>query len=175
MTTVSRRWFAPILIAMLCVCLVGCTAGQILNDINKVVTDIEVVAPEIIALIPGPYGAIATQVVGWLADASAGMAAYSNCRDAVVATCVTKALANIVATAPGLNGLPVEIAQKVQAIVSIVESLLQNYGEKSSLVAQAVASGKTIHYSAVQYAQLGQLRQRALAQEVLLRAALAKK
>jgi hypothetical protein len=165
---VFKLFFTPILIAVLCISMVGCTATTVLNDINVALTDIEALTPVLIALLPGPYAAVAQQALAFAADASAAWAAVAACHSAggsagIVATCITAAIAHVVANVPQVGALGEGIAAEVAKIAGELSAYLQTFGEKSSLAAHAVANGQEIHFTDAQRLKLATLRARATA------------
>ena len=135
------RKSAPFLVAILCLALVGCTAAQIIADLNIAVQAAEIVVPLILPLITGnSANPSAVKVVAWLDDALKGLAAVSACQaagetQAQLALCVTQNLAGVVSSVPDLAGLPATIAGLVRNLAADVAKILSTYGTQPGLSA----------------------------------------
>ena len=128
-----------LLALMLCLCLVGCTSADILNDINLALNAAEALLPILLPLINGAAGgspvistARAAEIASWVNAGAASLSAYSKCKsaggtNADLGLCATKNFASIVANVPDMAGLPENIANNVEAMATNIQAILDQY------------------------------------------------
>ena len=179
----SRSGISKFLVVAVCLCLVACTATQILTDINLALNAAEAILPIVLPLLnqgPNPVVSTArvTQILNWVRAGLTGVGEVSACQaqggtSAVLAACVTSNLAGVVASVPDLAGLPANIANVVQSFASDLEKLLKQYGTQPG--AKASNDKTVIHFGAAQQKELSSFRARVDVAKLRIDAALEKK
>ena len=131
------RKLAVVIVIAVCLCMIGCTQSQIINDIDIALSAAQVAIP-IVAGAAGLPAAQMAEILTWVQAAVKALGSVSNRlavggSTGVVAAGITADLAGVVASVPDLQGVPASIASVVQALATDVQNVLATYGAKSSL------------------------------------------
>jgi hypothetical protein len=145
------RKLAVVAVIAVCLCMIGCTQSQIINDIDIALSAAQVAIP-IVAGAAGLPAAQMAQILTWIQAAVKALGSVSNRLSvggstAEVAAGITADLAGVVASVPDLQGVPSSIAATVQALATDVQNVLATYGAKSSLALRShCALGTRVHF-----------------------------
>lgn len=145
------RRLAVVIVIAVCLCMIGCTQSQIVNDIDIALSAAQVAIP-IVAGAAGFSADRTAEILTWIQAAVKALGSVSNRLSiggttAEVSAGITADLAGVVASVPDLEGLPSSIAIVVQALATDVQKVLATYGMKSSLTASARATlGVRVHF-----------------------------
>ncbi len=140
-----------VIVIAVCLCLIGCTQSQIINDINIALNAAQVAIPIVSGAAGLPAAQIA-EILTWIQVALKALGSVSNRLSAggttaEVSAGITADLAGVVASVPNLQGLPTSIATVVEALATDVQNVLATYGMKSSLAASShSALGARVHF-----------------------------
>jgi hypothetical protein len=168
-------WTRLLIVTAVCLCLIGCTQSQILNDIDIALNAAEVAIP-IVAGAAGLTSVQATQILTWIQAAVKALGSVSDRlsaggTSAEIAAGITADLSGVVASVPDLQGQPAAIASVVEALANDLENVLVTYGTKSSL---AAASHKAkVHFGRMNRNRIAGLKAKELSALVSVDAALA--
>ncbi len=132
----TRRLAVVIAIAV-CLCTIGCTQSQIINDIDIALSAAQVAIP-IVAGAAGLPAAQMAEILSWIRAAVNALGSVSNRLSiggstGAVSAGITADLAGVVASVPDMQGVPSSIATVVEALATDVQKVLATYGQKSSL------------------------------------------
>jgi len=179
-----KKKSSALILSVALLLVVGCTASAVLNYVNLALNAAEAILPIIVPIINGSSQtpvitpAKAQEIADFVGAAMSGLAAYSDCvagggTDAQMGLCATKDLAGILAKMPELQGLPASIATLVQNLATDVQQIISEYPQTASAPG---GSKETVHsWSSGQKAKLASYKARAIAVQVKLAAAAAKR
>jgi hypothetical protein len=132
------------IVIAVCLCMIGCTQSQVINDIDIALSAAEAAIP-IVAGAAGLPAAQVTEILTWIQAALKALGSVSDRLSAGGTTAeisagITADLAGVVASVPNLQGLPATIAGVVQALATDVQNVLTQYGAKPALALNAPGS-----------------------------------
>jgi len=167
-----------VVIAIVCLCMIGCTQSQIINDIDIALSAAQVAIP-IVAGAAGLPAAQMAEILTWIQAAVKALGSVSNRLSvggstAEVAAGITADLAGVVASVPDLQGVPSSIATAVQTLAGDLQKVLATYGAKSSLALRShSALGTRVHFGRSGQAKIAGLKAKDLAALAAVEQALA--
>jgi hypothetical protein len=162
------RRLAVVIVIAVCLCMIGCTQSQVINDIDIALSAAQVAIP-IVAGAAGLTAAQAAEILTWIQAAVKALGSVSDRLSAggttaEVSAGITADLAGVVASVPDLQGLPSSIASVVQALATDVQNVLATYGTKSSLAAASrSALGARVHFGRTDQERIAGLKAKDLA------------
>jgi hypothetical protein len=163
----NRRLAIGIAIAV-CLCMIGCTQSQVINDIDIALSAAQVAIP-IVAGAAGLPAARSAEILTWIQAAVKALGSVSNRLSvggttAEVSAGITADLAGVVASVPDMQGLPSSIATVVQALATDVQNVLASYGMRSALaVSSHSALGPGVHFGRSDQKRIAGLKAKDLA------------
>ncbi len=157
------RRMAVVTVIAVCLCMIGCTQSQIINDIDIALSAAQMAIP-IVAGAAGVPAARVAEILTWIQSAVKALGSVSN-RLSVggpagqVATGITADLAGVVASVPDMQGLPASIATAVQTLATDVQNVLATYGGKSSLPLKShSALGNKVRFGSSDQKRIAELK-----------------
>ncbi|HXN49862.1 MAG TPA: hypothetical protein VN893_24635 [Bryobacteraceae bacterium] len=172
------RKLAVVVVIAVCLCMIGCTQSQVINDIDIALSAAQVAIP----IVAGAAGLPAAQVAAiltWIQAAVKALGSVSN-RLSVggstgeVAAGITADLAGVAASVPDLQGVPASIAGVVQTLATDIQKVLATYGAKPSLALSShSALGARVHFGRSSQERIAGLKAKGLAALVAVEQALA--
>ena len=163
----TRRLALVVAIAV-CVCMIGCTQSQIINDIDIALSAAQVAIP-IVAGAAGLPAAQMAEILTWIQAAVKALGSVSNRLSVggstgVVSAGITADLAGVVASVPDMQGVPSSIATAVQALATDVQKVLATYGTKSSIALRShSALGVRVQFGRSDQKKIAELKAKDLA------------
>ena len=162
------RKLAVVIVIAVCLCMIGCTQSQIINDIDIALSAAQVAIP-IVAGAAGLPAARVAELLTWIQAAVKALGSVSNRLSVggstgVVSAGITADLAGVVASVPDLQGVPASIATVVQALATDVQKVLATYGAKSSLALSSHSTrAASIHFGGSDQKKIAGLKDKDLA------------
>jgi hypothetical protein len=172
------RRLTAIVVMGACLCVIGCTQSQIINDIDIALSAAQVAIP-IVAGAAGLPAAQVAEILTWIQSAVKALGSVSD-RLSVggsrgeVAAGITADLAGVVASMPDLQGVPASIATVVQTLATDVQKVLATYGAKPSLALSSHPTREaSIHFGSSDRKKIAGLKAKDLAALAAVEKALA--
>ena len=172
------RKLAVVIVIAVCLCMIGCTQSQVINDIDIALSAAQVAIP-IVAGAAGLPAAQVAEILTWIQAAVKALGSVSN-RLSVggskgeVAAGITADLAGVVASEPDLQGVPASIASVVQTLATDVQKVLATYGAKPSVALSShSALGSEVHFGSSDQKKIAGLKAKDLAALAAVEKALA--